>query len=89
MSRVSEGDVLLLWRALRAFRSGKKPACAPQEHPARSACPLQENCPRWHGQPDDRLVSMEETAEQTEQRRSAWPCSRLLELLSPDLTRIG
>jgi len=30
MSRVSEDEVLLLWRALRAFRSGKKPPPAPR-----------------------------------------------------------
>lgn len=89
MARVSGEEVLLLWRALRAFRSGAKPPCAPQGHPARSICPLHESCPRWRGQPDDRLASMEETAEQTERRRSTWPCSRLLDLLSPDLTRIG
>jgi hypothetical protein len=89
MARVSEDEVLLMWRALRAFRSGRKPPCAPQGRQVRSACPLQEGCPRWHGQPDDRFASMEETAEQTERRRSTWPCSRLLDLLSPDLTRIG
>jgi hypothetical protein len=89
MSRVSEDEVLLLWRALRAFRSGAKPPCAPQGRPVHSPCPLHESCPRWRGQPDDRLASMEETADQTERRRSTWPCSRLLELLSPDLTRIG
>jgi hypothetical protein len=89
MSRVSEDEVLLLWRALRAFRSGAKPPCAPQGRPVRSTCPLYESCPRWREQPDDRLASMEETAEQTERRRSTWPCSRLLELLSPDVTRIG
>jgi hypothetical protein len=89
MSRVSEDEVLLLWRALRAFRSGAKPLCAPRGHSVRSICPLHEICPRWAGQPDDRLASMEETAEQTDRRRATWPCSRLLELLSPDLTRIG
>ena len=89
MSRVSEDEVLLLWRALRAFRSGHRPLCAARGRPARSSCPLYDRCPRWGGQPDDWLASMEETAEQTERRRSAWPCSRLLELLSPELTRIG
>ena len=89
MSRVTEDEVLLLWRALRAFRSGQRPICAARGRPARSRCPLHDNCPRWHGQPDDWQASMDETAEQTEHRRSAWPCSRLLELLSPDLTRIG
>jgi hypothetical protein len=89
MSRVSEDEVLLLWRAMRAFRSGRRPPCAARGHPARSNCPLHAGCPRWRGQPDDWLASMEESAEQTERRRSAWPCSRLLDLLSPELTRIG
>jgi len=89
MSRVSEDEVLLLFRALRSFRSGKRPPCEPRGRPPRSPCPLHEQCPRWRGQPEDWLSSMEETAEQTELRRSSWPCSRVLDLLSPDLTRIG
>jgi hypothetical protein len=32
---------------------------------------------------------MEETPEQTERRRAAWPCTRLADLLSPELRRIG
>jgi len=89
MSRVSEEEVLLLWRALRALRSGKKPRCAAHGHPVRSECPLYDRCPRWDRQPDDWLASLEETAGQIERRRSSWPCTRLLELLSPELTRIG
>jgi hypothetical protein len=89
MSRVNEDEVLLLWRALRAFRGGRKPRCAPHGRPARSDCPLYEGCPRWRGQPDDWLASLEEPVTETERRRSAWPCSRLMDLLSPDLTRIG
>lgn len=89
MSHVSEDEVLLLWRALRTFRSGGRPACAPHGQPRSSSCPLYGGCPRWRGQPDDRLASMEETTAETERRRSSWPCSRLLDLLSPDLTRIG
>jgi len=89
MSRVSEDEVLLLWRALRAFRSGSKPRCAPRGRPPRSDCPLYESCPRWRGQPDDWLASMEETVEETERRRSSWPCSRLMELASPELTWMG
>ena len=89
MSRVSEDEVLLLWRALRTFRSGKKPSCSARGHPARSDCPLYDGCPRWAGQPDDWLASLEETTEETERRRSGWPCSRLFDLLSPELTRIG
>jgi hypothetical protein len=88
MSRVSEDEVLLLWRALRAFRSGTKPPCGARGHPAGSNCPLYDCCPRWDRQPDDWLASMDESAEETERRRSSWPCSRLLELPSPDLTRI-
>jgi hypothetical protein len=89
VSKVNDDEVLLLWRALRVFRSGSKPPCAPNGRPRRSECPLYEGCPRWRGQPDDRLASMEETATETERRRASWPCSRLLELLSPDLTSIG
>jgi hypothetical protein len=89
MSKVSENEVLLLWRALRAFRSGRRPACAARGRPPSSPCPLHNRCPRWHGQPDDWLASLDETTDQTERRRSQWPCSRLLDLLSPDLTKIG
>jgi len=90
MSAVTEEEVLLLWRALRAFRSGRRPLCAARPRTAaRSECPLYDNCPRWHGQPDDWLASLDETLAEAERRRSSWPCSRLLDLLSPDLTRIG
>jgi hypothetical protein len=41
------------------------------------------------GGPDDYLAIMEETQEQTEARRVAWPCSRLAHLLSPELRNIG
>jgi hypothetical protein len=89
MPRVSEDEVLLLWRAVRAFRSGGRPQCAPHGRPRHSDCPLYEDCPRWHGQPDDRLASLEEALEETERRRSTWPCSRLMDLCSPELTHIG
>ncbi len=89
MSRVSEDETLLLWRALRAFRSGKRPLCAPRGRPLRSDCPLYDGCPRWLGQPDDWLANLEETVEEIDRRRAGWLCSRLLDLLSPDLTRIG
>jgi hypothetical protein len=88
VAKVSEDDVLLLWRALMAFRSGPRPACRPAGKPPRSPCPLHSTCPRWDG-PDDYLAIMEETPAQTERRRSAWPCTRLADLLSPDLHRIG
>ncbi|MHB1433573.1 MAG: hypothetical protein ACYCVZ_15865 [Streptosporangiaceae bacterium] len=39
--------------------------------------------------PDDWNASLDEAAAEIEHRRPSWPCSRLLELLSPDLTRIG
>lgn len=89
MSRVSEDEVLLLWRAVRAFRSGARPPCSPRGKPPSSTCPMYARCPRWHGQPDDRRASLDETLEQTERRRAGWPCQRLLELLSPGVTRIG
>ena len=54
----------------------------------RSPCPLHDECPRWNG-PDDYLAVMEETPEQTERRRAAWPCTRLADLLSPELRHIG
>jgi hypothetical protein len=88
MPRVTEDDVLLLWRALRAFRSGNRPGCAPRGRPRASACPLFEHCPRW-GEESDQQAILTETAADTERRRGRWPCSRLLELLSPELTRIG
>lgn len=88
MARVSEDEVLLLWRALVALRSGPRPACRAQGRPPRSPCPLHPSCPRWAG-PDDYLASMEETLEQTQRRRAAWPCSRVLDLLSPEVTHIG
>lgn len=88
MARVYEDEILLLWRALVRFRSGGKAACAPDPRTGGSACPLSGACPRW-AEPDDEQLSFEETVEQTETRRSAWPCSRLLELLGPDTTRIN
>ena len=89
MARVSDDEVLLLWRALRAFRSGSRPRCAPHGRPAASDCPLYHDCPRWHGQPDDRAATFTETIEETERRQASWPCTTLLDLLTPDLTRIG
>jgi hypothetical protein len=89
MARVNDDQVLLLWRALRAFRSGGRPRCAPRGRPPTSDCPLYEHCPRWHGQPDDRQATFTETLAETERRQAAWPCSKVLDLLTPDLTTIG
>jgi len=88
VAKVSEDEVLLLWRALIAFRSGRRPACKATGNPPRSPCPLHSQCPRWDG-PEDYFAIMDETPEQTEQRRASWPCTRLTGLLSPDLRRIG
>lgn len=87
MAKVNKEEVLLLWRALRHLRSGKLPPCAPRGKPPHSACPLYHQCDRWSG-PDDYRLSLEETVEQTERRRARWPCSRILDLLGPDTSRI-
>jgi hypothetical protein len=89
MASVSENEVLLLWRALRAFRSGARPGCAPRGKPPASACPLYDRCPRWRGQPDDRQASLTESVAETERRQASWPCTRLLAALPPGVTRIG
>lgn len=88
MTRVDEDEVLLLYRALRTFRAGRNPACAPRGRPRRSECPLYGSCGRW-AQPDDEGLSREETLERTEARRATWPCSRVLDALAPGVTRIG
>jgi hypothetical protein len=89
MAQVTDDEVLLLWRALRAFRSGSRPACKPQGKPRRSECPLQQGCPRWRDKLEDRLAIFEETMAQTEARRAAWPCTRVLDLLAPGVNRIS
>lgn len=87
MSRVEPDEVLLLWRAVSDFRSGRRPACAPRVgQPNR--CPLAGACPRWN-QRDDFEASLDEDLEETERRRAEWPCSRLLDLLGPETVRIG
>jgi hypothetical protein len=88
MAGVDAGEVLLLWRAVLAFRGGPHPRCAPEGTPLRSACPLFDRCPRWDG-PDDYRLSLDEELAVTEKRRATWPCSRLLDLLTPDTNRIG
>lgn len=88
MAKVSEDEVLLLWRALMAFRSGRRPGCAATGKPPRSVCPLHAQCPRWEG-PEDYYAVMEESPEEIERRRAAWPCTRIADLLSPELRRIG
>lgn len=79
--------MLLLWRALSSFRSGAQPSCAPDRRRG-SSCPLWRSCPRWD-EPDDYRSSLDEDLATTERRRSRWPCSRLLELLGPETSRIG
>jgi hypothetical protein len=89
MAQVTEDDVLLLWRALRAFRSGSRSACQPQGRPQCGPCPFYRVCQRWRGQVDDRIAIMDETLGQIEAWRSAWPCTRILNLLTPEVTRIS
>ena len=60
-----------------AFRSGKRPACQATGKPPRSPCPLYHHLSLPGTDP-----VKQETPEQTEQRRSAWTCSRLASLLS-------
>lgn len=88
MAHVTDDEVLLLWRALGRFRSGRNPACALRGKPAYSICPLYHTCGRW-SQPDDELLILDETPKQTERRRASWPCSRLLDVLGPDVTQIS
>ncbi len=88
MAQVSDDEVLLLWRALTRFRTGRRPACAPHGSPPRSDCPLYDQCPRWQ-EADDWQLSLEEEVTATERRRAAWPCSRLLELLGPRTRTLG
>ena len=88
MATVDQSEVLLLWRAVASFRSGARPECQPKGRPPRSPCPMFSECPRWRG-PDDRHLSFDETFDEAERRRSAWPCSRLLDLLAPDIDHIG
>lgn len=88
MGRVDDGEVLLLWRALSHYRSGAQPGCRPRGPAAHSDCPLYDRCPRWFG-PDDFEASLEESFDEIERRRAAWPCSRVLDLLGPETRRIG
>ena len=88
MPGVSEDEVLLLWRALIAFRSGRRPGCAATGTPPQSRCPLYGQCSRWGG-PEDYYAVMDETPEETERRRASWPCTRVAGLLSPELRRMG
>jgi hypothetical protein len=87
MTRVDPDEVLLLWRALVSFRAGKRPACRPGGHSTGGLCPLVTRCPRW-SEEDDERQALTETTDQTDRRRAAWPCTRLLEVLGPDVGRI-
>ena len=58
MAKVSEDEVLLLWRALVAYRSGPRPACRATGKPPRSRCPLHGECPRRRGPGDDYFAEM-------------------------------
>lgn len=76
---------------LAAWRRGSPPIAAAA---ADSPC-IREQAGRQvmsrvsEGQPDDWAASLDETTAETDRRRATWPCSRLLDLLSPELTRIG
>ena len=87
--RLGSDEVLLLWRALLRFRSGRQPPCAPRATPSDSDCPLAASCPRWNVQPDDHELTLEEDFDATERRQALWPCTRLMNLLDPDVDWIG
>jgi hypothetical protein len=84
---VTGEEVLLLWRALLRFRSGRRPLCAPRRSRT-SPCPLYAHCSRW-AESEDADLSLLETSQETERRQQRWPCTRLLELLDPEVERIG
>lgn len=88
MATVDSDEVLLLWRSVSAYRSGVRPACQPRGPGRRSDCPLYARCPHW-SQPEDRRLVFEESFSDTDRRRASWPCSRLLEALGPETSRIG
>jgi hypothetical protein len=52
MAKVSDDEVLPLWRAMMAYRSGPRPACQAQGKPPRSPCPLHARCSRSGGPVD-------------------------------------
>ncbi len=86
--RLAPDEVLLLWRTVLRFRSGRNPLCAARGTPPKSECPLYRACPRW-SQGDDRKLALEEDFEETERRQKAWPCSRIMGLLDPEVNWIG
>jgi len=86
--RLQEEEVLLLWRALLRFRSGREPRCAVQGTPPISQCPIQGACPRWaHGEGEG--TSASGSAEDIDDQQDMWPCNRLLDLLDPEVNWIG
>ena len=87
-SALSETDVLMMFRALHRFRAGRTPICAPKGKPPRSECPFYSKCPRWQTEGGD-WVSLDEDFDSAEKRRAAWPCSRVLSLLEPEVNWIG
>lgn len=88
MSKVDSNEVLLLWRALLWFRRGPKPICGIRNAHQDSPCPFFDACPRWND-PENFQVTVDHDTATAERRQRHWPCSRLLELLGPDITRIG
>lgn len=83
---VAPDEVLLLWRALLHFRSGRDPGCSPTPKGSASRCPLRPTCPRWAEptgpRPDGgELVDLDQ--------QDTWPCARLLDLLDADVSWLG
>jgi hypothetical protein len=88
--RVEPEEVLLLFRAVMQFAALRDPACAPQERPFRSLCPLFERCPRWK-QP--RLEARSRRARRLDDSdldtQAEWPCQRLLDVLDSEVNWVG
>ena len=88
---VEPDEVLLLYRALVRFAGSADPSCAPTRAEPQGRCPLVERCPRWATPSEDapnrrrraRFVDVDDDD------RAAWPCSRVLDLLDPEVNWIS
>jgi len=84
---VRKHDALLVHRTHDGLDDWVLPGGTPCEGEGLAACARRELL-EWGG-PEDYYAVIDETPEETERRRAAWPCTRLAALLSPELRRIG